>query len=1378
VTNRMPTFRLCFAILSICSCAALATESENLGIAVLPAPGKVVVDGKIDDWDLSGGVFVCGDVENQRGTFAVWLHAMYDQQNLYLLGRWIDETPLNNPGQVEGSYGFAGDCLQFRTVLAPGTPQECGNHFTCWQDRNGKDVIFVECGKDFKGGTIKDAKSHGAQQAFRKNEDGKGYVQEIALPWRLLSKDGQPPRAGETFTMTVEPNFTIGAEGRLSLKDIFKPGVTPDRVFTFMSSNCWGPATLERRGHIEPRALRLADARTFRVRLENGIPVVDWTGLVKTQELKGFKPIRFTMPEDGYISLQILGAQGQVVRQLLSTAPMKKGPHEVQWDGLTTMNYRTPGEAVPPGTYTWRAIWHKGVGLRLCGWAGNSGAAPWDSDPTSNWGGDHGVPVACAAGGGQVYLGWSGAEAGKALLACDLAGNIRWKNNRQGMAGAEFVAVDENLVYAVNWGADNSNYVYRLQADSGAYVQWSDGSPDLFLKDIFPDPRSRPNRIDGLAARDGRLYLTLASTRLCREHLSNWRSLLTKLKTGGGLAGAAWKKLDAGARQRAEQWLAGSQSEDEGLKAPNYYTPDVRDAVVAVLNDMLADRSLAAQSGALSADALAAANRRGIEAAFPGEVVPLKTGLVAVVDARSRKLLSTWQVPLPRPLAAAGDNVVYVVSDGKTLLALDSTNGKTRQVLGGLQNASGVAVDRQGQIYVALRDPQNQVQVFAPDGRLLRAIGRPGGRRLLGPWQRDGMAFAQGIAVDSAGQLWVAEADMSPKRISVWDAKTGRFVREFFGPTTYGALGGAINPLDPALMVGSGCEWRIDPLTGRADCLGTFTREGMSNARFGIGGNGRLYLAVASGWAFETSPVRIFERVGDVDFRLRAMFSYEGQDKTARTVFWSDENGDGRRQPQEITRVEGHVRFSGWYMRFAPDMSLDAGNRHYAVAGFTSCGAPKYDLAKPVKMPAEGTSSADGRLVLSSGEYGATGSWLDCYDIASGKKLWSYPDNFVGVHGSHQACPPVVGMIRGDFGPCGTAKLPAPIGNIWVLPTNVGEWHILTENGFYLAKLFEGDGMKIRWPAKAVPGAVLDNVPPGMGGEDFGGSICYARNGKLYVQAGKTAFWNVEVVGLDSVRTLGGGQVIISAGEVAEAEKLRVQYLQAAVGTRKATARKKTPELTGDFDKDFAAAEVIQFQKQDDAAVRAAATWDDRNLYLAWDVRDRTPWVNAARVPEEMYMSGDTVDFQIGTDPKADKQRSEAGAGDLRLSIGNFQGQPRAVLYRKVSGVKRPKQFSSGVVKDYRMDYVDVLSAATIKVRVRPGDGYVVEAALPLAALELRPADGLALQADFGATHGGPDGQRTRLRTYWNNQHTGIVDDVVFELMLEPKNWGELEFRN
>jgi len=222
--------------------AAVATETENVGMRVLPAPGKVAVDGKVNDWDLSGGVFVCGDVESLRDKVSLWVHTMYDDQNLYVLARWRDETPLNNPGQTIADYGFAGDCLQLRFIAAPETPEERTSHWTCWKGRDGADLMDVQYGKQFNdGGNLKDAKTAGAAQAFATDKDGKGYVQELAIPWKLLGKTAASPGAGKSFIMTIEPNYTVGSNGRLTLKDVFKPGITPDRVFTFMSANTWVP---------------------------------------------------------------------------------------------------------------------------------------------------------------------------------------------------------------------------------------------------------------------------------------------------------------------------------------------------------------------------------------------------------------------------------------------------------------------------------------------------------------------------------------------------------------------------------------------------------------------------------------------------------------------------------------------------------------------------------------------------------------------------------------------------------------------------------------------------------------------------------------------------------------------------------------------------------------------------------------------------------------------------------------------------------------------------------------------------------------------------------------------------------------------------------
>jgi hypothetical protein len=91
------------------------------------------------------------------------------------------------------------------------------------------------------------------------------------------------------------------------------------------------------------------------------------------------------------------------------------------------------------------------------------------------------------------------------------------------------------------------------------------------------------------------------------------------------------------------------------------------------------------------------------------------------------------------------------------------------------------------------------------------------------------------------------------------------------------------------------------------------------------------------------------------------------------------------------------------------------------------------------------------------------------------------------------------------------------------------------------------------------------------------------------------------------------------------------------------------------------------------------------------------------------------------------------------------------------------------------MDYVAPIEGARIKVTINGTQGYVAQAALPWEELGFKPKPGTTYRADVGVTHGNPAG-RTRLRTYWSNQQTGIVDDVGFEPKMEPRLWGEVTF--
>ena len=1267
----------------------LATETEHLNFQVLPAPDRVAVDGKPDDWDLSGGVFACGNVEESASTFGVWFHAMHDAERLYLLARWVDPTPMNNPGSAKGDSGFLGDCLQARLVVAPevtaasvanggggdkDAPEVRTSHLTCWRDRVGVDVIDIVYGHKFNEGGLKSARDAGAEQAFLPWMDGRGYNQEIALPWRLLAKPGFTPKPGDRLLLTIEPNFTTPTGGRLSIKDLFKPGVAPDRVFTFMGNGSWGYATLASEGRVAPRAVRLADGREFAVRLENGMPVADWTGVKKSRLPEGFKPIRFSLPEDGYVSLNLYSPDGAVARQLLTGQFFAKGEHEVRWDGLATLSFRRPGAPLPAGEYSWEGLWHPGIGLRLRGWAANSGPAPWQG-----WGADHGNPAACAAAGERVFVGWSAGEADKPLLACDSEGNIQWKNIRGGIAGASLLACDGNTVYAFNnLGGHAARAIYRVDAATGQYTEWSAfKSPDLTMPALWGNDPDAPQAPSGLAASGGRVFISFAE----------------------------------------------------------------RDTLF-------------------------------------------------VVNARTGEVEKRLRASEPSALAAVSGSRVLVVCRGREVVSVSVEEGSAEPLvqpgLEGRDRIAALALDRAGSVYLGVRGDHHHVRVYDRQGRFLRRLGRPEGRPSIGPFVRDGMLNIGGLAIDARNQLWVAEDDAAPRRVSVWDASTGALKREFFGATAYGATGGAIDPQDPDRMVGQGCEWRLDPRTGRSVCLAAITRETMSSSRFGRGANGRWYLATSASF-LERKPVRIFEHLGDGQWKPRTVL-YPPEGKGVEFRVWSDANDDAQEQPEEVAHYSLDLGgwIAGWYLSMTPDLTFYGTHYRAPATGFTACGAPLYDFAKATRMAGPtghrggmgtqlGLGSADGRLMLYNGAYGEEHSTFDCYEIATGRLRWTYPNNFTGVHGSHRAGPAEAGLIRGAYDVAGCARLPKPVGGIWVIPTNKGEWHVLTERGFYLTRLFEGDPMKTAYPELAAPGAVLDRCPPGAGEEAFGGAIAQTEDGRLFAQVGSTSFWNVEVVGWEAIRGLSGGSLTLTPEDVEKARAFRERYLQPVSTARDLAAHRATPVFTGRLDRDFAGAELVRYEKEESTAVRTAVAWDDLNLYVGWEVKDPTPWMNGADAPEFMYARGDTVDLQLGLDPRASTNRSEPVLGDLRVSIGDYRGKPAVVVYRKEAVEAHPRSFQSGVIKDYRMASVLVVEDARVEVKVdAPNRRYTVEAALPWTTLGARPLRGALLRADFGATFGNPAGNDTVLRSYWSNPNTGLVSDEVVELQMNPRPVGDV----
>ena len=100
--------------------AAVQNKADNMEIRIVPAADKVVIDGDLKDWDLSGAIFMFID-EASKETHQVRAAMMFDKEYVYIGGRWKDPTPMVNRyafgGDVDSAWNA--DAIQIRFVSNP-----------------------------------------------------------------------------------------------------------------------------------------------------------------------------------------------------------------------------------------------------------------------------------------------------------------------------------------------------------------------------------------------------------------------------------------------------------------------------------------------------------------------------------------------------------------------------------------------------------------------------------------------------------------------------------------------------------------------------------------------------------------------------------------------------------------------------------------------------------------------------------------------------------------------------------------------------------------------------------------------------------------------------------------------------------------------------------------------------------------------------------------------------------------------------------------------------------------------------------------------------------------------------------------------------------
>jgi hypothetical protein len=198
-------------------------------------------------------------------------------------------------------------------------------------------------------------------------------------------------------------------------------------------------------------------------------------------------------------------------------------------------------------------------------------------------------------------------------------------------------------------------------------------------------------------------------------------------------------------------------------------------------------------------------------------------------DARKKKIIG--EAPLASPRAPVFDSKgrLYVLSEGKVKRfrvtpGRPGLAGASTVVDHDLEEPHRLAVDDRGNLYVSDRGKAHQVKVFDPRGRLLRKIGKAGGPQ-TGLYDERRMSHPCGVTIDGPGQVWVAEGEMPPKRLSVWKAD-GAFVKALYGPTKYG--GAALDPRDKTRLYyeenGRGIEFALDWETGASGVKSVYWR--------------------------------------------------------------------------------------------------------------------------------------------------------------------------------------------------------------------------------------------------------------------------------------------------------------------------------------------------------------------------------------------------------------------------------------------------------------------------------------------------------------------------------------------------------------------------
>lgn len=777
---------------------------------------------------------------------------------------------------------------------------------------------------------------------------------------------------------------------------------------------------------------------------------------------------------------------------------------------------------------------------------------------------------------------------------------------------------------------------------------------------------------------------------------------------------------------------------------------------------------------------------------------------LVLIDIATGKAMGELKLQAPRGLAADGKGNLYAVSEnsvGRYHLA----TGAFTPIAKDLDAPQHLACDKDGNIYVALQGQTMQVWKLAPDGRVLLKYGKAGGRPLVGTYDPSGMLKPYAIAVDKNGRLWVAEADdigrsyveCDPKRYSVWNPD-GTLWKEFFGSISY-SMRGYVDPEVPKYVYVNSVRYEVDYEKGTWTIDSIILRPsedggvkfgcpgGHSGATF-VNYKGRKFL-----WARGAEPGGVLYEVVKDTFVPRLAFGSPKKEN-----WWLDDNNDGRVQPEEIRTgkslpgiwlghpMDDHLNLYWadgvqWHGQGGAKTTKPYTIVRWECLGFNDKGGLRYgDPEKPTAIatdPDGGAVSnyipdAEGNVyVLVSGgslERGqreqGSGHRVVGFS-AKGAKLWEYQNAHCAFAWTSDAYKP--GAL---VGVCGFSSGATP--DLIALTGYYGQYFLLDKkDGLFVDALGEDQ----RSAYKLDQHMVLT--------ENFNGTLFRHRHGKSYFLGGDADQRLWELAGLDSIKRK-KLTVKVTADKVAKAEaaaKQNFEAQQAAVGKKVAKLpRLKGAAADGKYD-EWGAAQPLTLCMEGKRTAQAQLGYDDTNLYVRFQVADESPFRNTPTDQRLLFKSGDSVEINLATDtgkrPARGQNQQEMRVGDVRIIVARTADDKLvATRYRYVTADKeKPNAFSVETQSSGKDTLADVVAWNDLPMNAKAEkDSYVVEVAVPWAALGVAPKPGLALLGDLGVIYGNEGGNKNAIRYLWSDKspEVSINNDIPSEIRIHPNQWG------